>query len=69
MVKLQKVEMAEKIPTNLKNYHISCRNRINWDTGLSNRGQTLLEQILIILGRTQVQLHVILCVAVLFLTQ
>ena len=73
MVKLQKGEMAEKIhvPTvvNLKNDHISCKNRINRDTDGSNRRQTLLEQILIILGRTQIRLHVILCVAVLFLTQ
>ena len=55
---------------NLKNYHITCANGINKETGGSIRQQTLLrvQQILIILGRTQVRLHVILCVAVLFLT-
>ena len=50
----------------MKNYDISCKNGVNWKTGGSNRQQTLLEQILIILGRTQVRL--IRCVAVLFLT-
>ena len=67
MVKSSNVKMAEN--TSLKNYDISCKNGVNRETGGSNRRQTLLEQILIILGRTQVRLHVIRCVAVLLLTQ
>ena len=67
MVKSSNVKMTEN-PC-MKNYDISCKNGINQETGGSNRQQTLLEQILIILGRTQVQLHVIRCVVVLFLMQ
>ena len=45
--------MAQKV---IRNYEISCKKGVNWTTGGSNRLQTLLEQIVIISGRSQVRL-------------